>query len=339
MNDKTKKRNHYIPKTYLKRFLNDQDTLYVYKKGEKFFSDGITKDSRLLTVVGEDGLNRVAVKKDLYIPSGEFGEDKNIFEDFFCDEIESKYDIFISDLEDSDITCEQNIKKYHEYVINLLSSMYARTLHSKRELEEMYESNIQMHHKLQTINKNRNDKRIESLKEVIRKRHPEYSKQKVGESIKEYFKMIEAGEFKINFPRNKFIKEMFGKMQMFAQIISDMNIQIIKNNTSFPFITSDAPVVYFVPKEKVNFYFGPKSLGGPYTELYLPLTKNICLLLTRRNLDSLDYVYVTQGSWARVINYNIAHNSRDFIFSPETNVFLDKFIDEYIPYPFKFTIS
>jgi len=89
----------------------------------------------------------------------------------------------------------------------------------------------------------------------------------------------------------------------------------------------------------VNFYFGPKSLGGPYTELYFPLTKNLCLLLTRRKTRILDYVYITQGNLARLVNYNIAHNSRDFIFSPEKNTFLDEFIEKYIPYPFKIKIS
>ena len=38
----------------------------------------------------------------------------------------------------------------------------------------------------------------------------------------------------------------------------------------------------------------------------------------------------------RIVNYNISHNSRDFIFSSFKADFLDKFIEECIPYPFKF---
>jgi len=339
MSKEIKRANHYIPKTYLEKFQNNQGVLYVYKKGEKFFKKGITKEKRILTVFGKGGLDKIAVKKDLYIPTGEFIKDRNILEDLFCDEFETKYNAFIGDLQNENISFGRIIEKHQEYIINLIASVFSRTLHSKKELEEMYKANIQTYHKIRSMNQKWNRERIKSLKDNLRKKKPELSEQKINESTQDYFKMIEEGKFEVNFPRNRFIKEMIMRMQMFTQIISDMTIQVLKNKTSFPFITSDAPVVYFVPKVKVNFYFGPKSLGGPYTELYFPLTKNLCLLLTRRKTRILDYVYITQGNLARLVNYNIAHNSRDFIFSPEKNTFLDEFIEKYIPYPFKIKIS
>ena len=47
--DEIKKRNHYIPKVYLRRFQNNETKLFVYKKGKEFFNEGITKEDRLLT--------------------------------------------------------------------------------------------------------------------------------------------------------------------------------------------------------------------------------------------------------------------------------------------------
>jgi hypothetical protein len=157
--------------------------------------------------------------------------------------------------------------------------------------------------------------------------------------VESYFQEVKEGKFAIKIPRNLFIKEMFSRMEMMLDIISSMNIHILKNKTTFLFITSDNPVVYFVPPDKTSFYFGPKSLGGPYTELYFPLSKEICVLMTRRKEKDLDYIEITQGNLARTINYNIAHNSKNFIFSPDKNEFLNDFIRTYIPYPFKMKIT
>lgn len=327
-----KRRNHFISKTYLEKFLNNNNVLYVYKKGKQFFKQSITKKDRLATITGKDNLINIGVKSNLYIPEGDFKLDRNIFEDFFNDEFDSKYNKFIDDI--NKLPFSKIIEKYKEYIINLTSSTMCRTLHSKDEIEEMYKANFQMHHKFRS----RDENRIEFLKREMIKREPNIKKEEINEIIADYFKRIEDGRFKIKIPRNRFIKDMFEKMINISQIISDMNIHILKNQTVFPFITSDNPVVYFVPREKVNFYFSYKSLGGPYTELYFPLTKDVCILMTRRKEKDQDYMNISQGFLARTVNYNIAHNSKNFIFSSETNNFLDKFIEEYTPYPFQMVV-
>ena len=63
MVEEIKKRNHFLPKTYLEKFLNNDNILYFYKKGKKFFKEGITKKDRLITVIGKDGLNNRIVTR------------------------------------------------------------------------------------------------------------------------------------------------------------------------------------------------------------------------------------------------------------------------------------
>jgi len=329
-----KKRNHYIPKVYLRRFLNDKAELFVYKKGKYFFDDKTTKNDRLLTIIGEDGLNNIAVKRNLYIPESDQIEDKNLFEDFFSQEIESKYDEFVKFVEDNFFNAPEIFSKYRDYIITLIASMMSRTLHSKTEVEEIYKVNFQMHNWAKTFNPNS----IPDMKAYLAGKFPEMTTEEIDKTIKDYTEMVKNGEFEIQLPRNLFIKHIFENCELYSNLISDMTIQILKSEEPNYFITTDAPVVYFVPKEKVNFYFSYKSLGGPYTELYFPITKNLCLVLSRIKIDVLSGIFANK-EMVDTINYNLSHNSRDFIYSPIQSDVLDNFIEKFIPYPFEFRIQ
>ena len=329
-----KKRNHFLPETYLEKFLNKDNRLYVYKKGEEFFKNGIKKEERLLIVEGSDGLNAIAVKNKLYIPEGESVKDKNIFEDFFAEEIESKYNDFLAFIEDNFFNAQVIFKKYRDYIILLIASMISRTLHSKTEVEEIYKAHFQAYNWAQSFDK----KGDEKMKKFIKGKHPDMTDEKVDRAIKDYTDMISKGKFGIKIPRNLFIKHIFQNINLYGWIISDMTIQILRCKEPDYFITTDAPVVYFVPKGKENFYFSAKSLGGPYTELYFPLSKNLCLFLSRLKLDVLSGLPVNKEI-VDITNDNLSHNSRKFIFSPEKSPLLEKFLEEYIPYPFKFGMS
>lgn len=325
-----KKRNHYIPKTYLKKFLNKEKKLFVYKKGKDSFQEGMVKADRLLTIEGIDGLNRIAVKNKLYIPEGDAVEDKNIFEDFFNQEVESKYDDFINFVENNFSNTTAIFDKYKDYIIILIASMLSRTLHSKIEMEEMYKVSFQAHNWAQSSNKNM----IPEMKAHLIKEFPTITEDKLDKVVKDYLEMVEEGKFGVTLPRNLFIKHIFQNLEMYGQLISGMTIQILQCKDPCYFITTDAPVVYFVPEEKVSFPYGHKSLGSPYTELFFPLTKNLCLLLSHKKMEVLSGIIVNK-EMVDIINYNLSNNSRDYIFSPEKADFLEEFIENYIPYPFE----
>ena len=117
-----------------------------------------------------------------------------------------------------------------------------------------------------------------------------------------------------------------------------MKINILKAREDRYFITSDNPVVYFVPQDKVNFYNPSKSLVSPLTEVFFPLTKDCAIHLCRRS-DLKEMIMSASRELVDNFKENIAYNSKDFIFSPIKMNFLNQFVEEYIPYPFKLVSS
>lgn len=321
----------------MEKFLNESENLFVYKKGEVFFKNKVSKDERLFEVKGKDGLNAVGVKNNLYIPDGDFVDEKNIFENFFSDEFEAPYNEFVEYVEENFFDVKKILDKYHAYIINLISSMMARTLHHKIEIEDICKTFFQQHEKINS----KTEKYTDDLRQILKNEFPELDDDKLNESIADYINMINDGAFNVKISRNLFIKKMMSTMKHHSYIISDMTIQILRTNEKSFFITSDNPAVYFVPKGKENFYFKSKSLAGPFTELYFPLSKNLCLLLSRYPIEVLSGIPLTldNRNIIKEINKTIAFNSRDFIYSPYLASFLDKFIVEKTPYPFKFSFG
>lgn len=328
-----KKRNHYIPKTYLEKFLNKDNELYVYKKGEEFFNDKLNKNDRLLVIKGKEGLEAVGVKNKLYIPEGKFEGDKNVVEDFFSEKFEGPYNKFIEFVENNFYDIKIILQEYYEYIITLTASMMVRTLHYKLDLDEMYKAYFQTAAKFRLEKKNS----IVELQQLLKDEFAELNDAEIEKHANDYIKMINDGAFSVKLPKNLFIKQMIESLKFHSTLISDMTIQIVKNNSNSFFITSDNPVVYFVPKGKENLYYGPKSLGGHHTEIFFPLTKDLCLILSRKQMEVFSGIPLKHydKKIIKIINNAITHHSRDFIYSPYQASFLDKYIETKIPYPFK----
>jgi hypothetical protein len=144
-------------------------------------------------------------------------------------------------------------------------------------------------------------------------------------------------KFNLKYPNAYFLKFALTSIEMHAQIFFDMNMVILRSNNKRHFITSDNPVVYFVPREKVTFYDNYKSLMSQHTEVFFPVTRNIAIVFSRKELGKT--IQPTNREMVDIINYNISVNSFNFIFSPVKMNDLNKFIKEYIPYPFEFRMS
>ena len=114
-----------------------------------------------------------------------------------------------------------------------------------------------------------------------------------------------------------------------------MTMTILKSDGRL-FITNDNPFVYFVPKKHANFYNPPKGLVTPYCEAFFPLTKDLAVHLSWRKMD--ERIMLADREIVDAFNYNLSHNSLDYIFAPMKINELEKFTKGYIPYPFKFAI-
>lgn len=318
-------RSHYLPRTYLKHFLHE-DVLFMYKKGEKFFDEKTKPEERILDIRGESGLLNVGVEKHLYDPEME-GISSDDLEEIFQELGENTYDATIAAIRELPMGSRvpANIK---DPLCLLMASMRIRTPLFKKEIEEM---DGQMRKHLMAANYERM-----STKEVM-----QHAKEATGQEITEKF----AAEIKdsfvnkkygLKYPNAYFIKYALLLVEEHVDIFHQMTMTICKSNSRF-FITNDNPFVYFVPPEHVNFYNPPKGLVTPHCEVFFPLTKDLAVHLSWRKMDE----NLTQASREIVdrFNYNISHNSLDYIFAPMKINELTKFTEEYIPYPFAFKIG
>lgn len=318
-------RSHYLPKTYLKHFLND-DALFMYKKGKKFFDDPkITPNDRILEVRGENGLLNIGVDKHLYDPEIE-GISSDDLENIFQELGENTYDSVIAEIETL-----HNRSSIPPSVKNplclMMASMRVRTPLFKKEIEEMDET---MKKHLMSLNYERM-----TVEEVM-----EHAKDVTGKEITKEFATEMRDSFvnkkyTMNYPNAYFIKHALLLVEEHINIFHQMTMTICKSNGRF-FITNDTPLVYFVPPEKANVYNPPKGLVTPHCEVFFPLTKNLAAHLTWRK-EKEEQKEVSREI-VDIFNYNFAHNSFDYIFAPMKINELNIFTQEYIPYPFKFAV-
>jgi hypothetical protein len=320
-------RNHYIPQTYLKHFLLD-DTLFVYKKGERFFKDkSVTEDKRIFGVKGEEGLKNVGLENNLYTLEIE-GVKNDDVEQIFSDLGESDYDSIISEIERMSDGAEIN-QDLKQKICLFLACMRLRTPQFKAQIEEM-DSVMKKHFMSE-------DYKRKSAKEIVAD-YKEMSGEDISEEKAEKVrKMIVDKKYGLEYPNGYFLKYALLGIEQHLGIFSGMTMTIVRSNNKRHFITSDCPVVYFVPKEKVDFYNGYKNLMSSHIELYFPLTRNLVVMLFRRDIKEI--ISPVNREIVDMINYNISMNSFNFVFTPLKMNDLQKFISEYIPYPFMFKMS
>lgn len=319
-------RSHYLPRTYLKHFLQD-DELVMYKKGVKFFKDKTTSPlERIVRVRGESGLNTVGLKNHLYDPEMD-GITSDDLEEIFREFGENTYDETITNIGQLNLNDEipQLVK---DRLCMMMAAMRVRTPLFKHEIEEMDEG---MRKRLMSEQMKRT-----SVEKLV-KQFKDHSGLDVSvddaAAVKE---MITNSGFSIKYPNSLFIKQAMRQILHLADVYHQMTMTICKSENRF-FITTDNPVVNFVPPEHVNFYEPPRALVTPHAEVFFPLSKTYALHMTWRKKEQK--LISISRKVIDIFNYNLAHNSFEFIFAPIELKELKKFTEEHIPYPYKFTIS
>ncbi len=317
--------SHYLPRTYLKHFLLD-DALFMYKKGEKFFASGATEDKRIVAVRGESGLNNVAKENNLYALEAQ-GLDPNAVEKLFQEMVENDFNDLLAQGDGLAVGTRLGTELKRKLSL-LMATMRIRTPQFKSEVDAMSTGFTKANMKRAMEHINREEFRKEWEAETGKKLSDELLDQAV-----ETFK---SEKYDVTWPNALFLKIALSSIEMHADIFWNMKMNLLKAPRGACFITSDNPVVHFVPQDKVNFYNNYKSLMSPFTEVFFPLSKTMSLYLCRAK-DIGETVQAVDPEMTEIINYNISVNSKDFIFSPQKMESLKKFADSYIPYPFKLT--
>lgn len=321
---KPTKGSHFLPRAYLKNFLLN-DELVMYKKGQKFFDEKTQPADRILTVQGEDGLNNVAKQNKLYFCENIEGMSPDFMEDFFRERIEGKITPLLEEVRNlslGDIIPDE----IRELISLLMASTMLRVPKHKALIEELYLSFLQAHFELVELSSEE--------KEMMKANYKEATGKDVGdEFVNEAMERFLKGEFKIKISPELFVKTILNTLEYYSNIFYGMKMAILKSDGKNLFFTTDNPVAYFVPNDKVDFYNAQLSLMSQYTEAYFPLSKDFCVLMHRNEppgilLPCSEDVY-------KGIENTLSCFSQDFIFSPLRNETLDDFAKEYIPYPFK----
>lgn len=130
------KRQHFVPRTYLKHFGEQKDSEY--------FIHVLPAQATEVDKIFDSNIKNIALEKDLYTLPGETVEQKMAVEKFYSDELEIHYDSIYKILTDPDkieITTEER-----NLIISTVVTMYYRTtkwVNSSRDLmsrifEHMY---------------------------------------------------------------------------------------------------------------------------------------------------------------------------------------------------------
>ncbi|MEN9613900.1 MAG: hypothetical protein RLZZ347_207 [Candidatus Parcubacteria bacterium] len=299
----------------------------MYKKGEKFLKENSPFEKRILLINGEEGLKNIGLENNLYDPGME-GFSSDDVEDIFKDCGEDTYNTLVGKVESLAINTRitEDIK---DELCLFMAAMLVRTPHFKSQIEDI-DSNLSKHH---------TSKRFElmSAGEIVGLAKKEAGEEISLEQAEKIKKNIVEKRYNLKYPNGYFLKTALTELEPIAEILRRMNLTILKSDSRY-FVTSDNPVVYFVPKEKVDFYNSPKSLLSPHTEVFFSLTKNLGVTLNRRK-ECEERITSSTRQMVDIFNYNLTHNSFNFIFSPLEMKSLEKFVKEYIPYPFNFKIN
>lgn len=318
--------NHFLPITYLKHFLHN-DQLVMYKKGEKFFTEGSKPADRIVTISGEGGLRVVAKQNDLYTLKEVEGVEPDFMEQFFVELIEGELNELIQDVEKLSLGApiSNELKKK---ICTLMASMTVRVPGTKQETEALFTEFLKMQFRHIPMS----EKEKVAIKEQAKKEDGrEITNKDFEDAIQAFF----DGDLKLEISSNLFVKDILTRMEHFANIFYGMKMCIVKSDGKSLFITSDNPVAWFVPRDKADYHLNaPRSLMSPYTEVNFPLTKNYCVVLTRR--DGWREIVVPSIPEAfDMLENTISCFSRDYIFAPLQKPVLDDFSKKHIPYPFK----
>ena len=111
------KRQHFVPRTYLKHF--------GFEKGGEVFINVLPRLEKTSDKIFESNIKNVALKKHLYTLPGETVEQKMAVEKFYSEEFEQHYDDIYSILTDPNKT--EISDEERELIISTVITMFYRT--------------------------------------------------------------------------------------------------------------------------------------------------------------------------------------------------------------------
>lgn len=289
------KRQHYVPRTYLKHF--------GFLNGEENYINVLPSIENESNKIFEANIKNVALEKNLYTLPGETIEQKMAIEKFYADELEQHYDKIYEILINPnrvEITSEER-----NLIISTVVTMYYRTTKwvnlSRNLMSRVF---TQMYDLCEQTGKdyfNYEGEKIsiagKNLKEFTKKFNDERQPGMILIQLETAFKLITL--------RNKFDAIVVAKL----------------NNENCEYVTSDNPVIASNPKTERVIPFNHENL------LYLPLDSKHMLMLipevekgNENKIFRKTYENIRSKSSRITSNFQQMANSERFVFGSKSSL-------------------
>lgn len=213
------KRHHFIPKTYLKSFCDDEGMIWVYRKDNP-------------TLPFQQRPDKLGFHKKYYsqpLPDG--GMEHIFLEDFFS-KLETKWTPIVEVLRRRESIGKEMIENIFQFII----LQYARVPAKRDAVEKMKAARI---HRLAK----------ESNVMGLLPPPPKELVGKLGENYMDHLQALVDPHLSI--------REMPNSFHEAGKIMDRIGLNVIHNHTDVPFLTRDNPVIWFdpgVPETKMRPY-------------------------------------------------------------------------------------
>lgn len=284
MSTQETKRQHYVPRTYLKNF--------AQQRGKEYFIDTLFKDN-IQSPIKSINIKNVCLKKNLYTLDGDTKEERQLLEDFYSDEIESKYNDIYSILTDP-VKKMVSIEE-RDLIIATVITMFYRTIKWITSHNTFMDMVIRRAYDL-CIQSGNDYFKFEDKKISIKGKTPE-------DLIDDYVKEVRQTQILTQINAAFRLKKL--------RVLNDGIFVVKIDYPELEFVTSDHPVHYYNPDTNRPIPFDFTNI------LSLPLDSKHILylmpykasnLIVRANYDSQVAILERISS-----NSNQFHNSEKFI--------------------------
>jgi len=289
-----KKKHHYLPISYLNGFCDQKNMIWTYHKD-------------LSAEPHCQKPENTAFIKNFYAMEREDGSlDTNTFEDALSDIIEGPAANALNSLRFSQIPSFDD----QQQLALFIGFMLARTPSYRKFYEEQHNKEYELQLKF-----------IATSKERFLKWSDEYKKlnnEPLANDIEELRQEILNDEYKIQVHPNLRLYIMQKISLSTSFILADMKWIIEKSGNNIHFITSDNPIIVTNPNYQGGYY--TPSLLTEGTEIYIPISKDINLLMIKSEEEVLDIqINVVNKEVIKKRNRAIVSTASRFIYSPEKN--------------------
>ena len=282
------KRQHYVPRTYLKRFARQE--------GQEFFISALPNSATEKEKIFEVNIKKIALEKDFYTMPGKTAEQKMAIEKFYADEFEQHYTSIyelLTDPQKINITTEER-----ELIISTVITMYYRTTKwvntSNSFMGRVFYQTFQLCKQAGKDYFTFGDQKISIAGKTLEQFTKEYNEEKQPQMI---LTQLEAA---------------FKLINLRKQIDSMTVVKLTEPNLEY--IISDNPVIASNPTATRFAPFDPTNL------FYLPLDPKHMLILIPEKMDGLEnriFRRTSSGFMAGMekltSNYQQMQNSERFI--------------------------